>query len=107
MWKHFTLSSKMNQSTTYKKPEDMNYHSVCLHVLADSIRSYWWCLASDGTTKYFIFSLGQMLVVSHEDVIEVSQARFWELVHGHVVGSLSFHVKDMDDRHTLGYVHGL
>nr|BAD23018.1 cation efflux family protein-like [Oryza sativa Japonica Group]BAD28449.1 cation efflux family protein-like [Oryza sativa Japonica Group] len=24
----------------YRKAEDMNYHSVCLHVLADSVRRY-------------------------------------------------------------------
>ncbi|XP_078161989.1 cation efflux family protein isoform X2 [Carex rostrata] len=30
----------------YWKPEDMNYHSVCLHVLADSIRSAGLILAS-------------------------------------------------------------
>ncbi|XP_057809876.1 metal tolerance protein C2-like [Salvia miltiorrhiza] len=27
-------------SIAYRKAEDMNYHSVCLHVLADSIRRY-------------------------------------------------------------------
>ncbi|KAH9737582.1 metal tolerance protein C2 [Citrus sinensis] len=47
-------------------------------------------------------------IVSREDVTEVSQARFWELVPGHVVGSLSLQVKKgVDDRPILQFVHGL
>ncbi|MBA0706626.1 hypothetical protein Golax_018723, partial [Gossypium laxum] len=120
----------------YRKPEDMNYHSVCLHVLADSIRSVnnaeVLCL---GLVSVAVFMLvmplfkasgGVLLqmappnisssalakcwwqITSHEDVIEVSQARFWELVPGHVVGSLSLQVKkEMDDRRILEYVHNL
>jgi hypothetical protein len=38
--------------TVYWKPEDMNYHSVCLHVLADSIRRYLFF-----ESKIFIFCL--------------------------------------------------
>ncbi|GMJ02296.1 metal transport protein 5 [Hibiscus trionum] len=134
---------------TYRKPEDMNYHSVCLHVLADSIRSAGLILASWflslgvnnaevlclGLVSVAVFMLVMPLfkatggillqmappnisssalgkcrrqIVSREDVTEVSQTRFWELVPGHVVGSLSLQVKkEMDNRHTLGYVHGL
>ncbi|XP_039057436.1 metal tolerance protein C2-like [Hibiscus syriacus] len=134
---------------TYMKPEDMNYHSVCLHVLADSIHSSGLILASWflslgvnnaevlclGLVSVAVFMLVMSLfkatggillqsappnisssalhkcwrqIVSLEDATEVSQARFWELVHGHVVGSLSLLVKkEMDDRRTLGYVHGL
>ncbi|KAE8731160.1 Metal tolerance protein C2 [Hibiscus syriacus] len=133
----------------YRKPEDMNYHSVCLHVLADSIRSAGLILASWflslgvnnaevlclGLVSVAVFMLVMPLfkatggillqtappnisssalhkcwrqIVSHEDVTQVSQARFWELVPGHVVGSLSLEVKkEMDDRRTLEYVHGL
>lgn len=133
----------------YRKPEDMNYHSVCLHVLADSVRSAGLILASWflslGVNNAEVLCLGLvsvavfMLVMplfkasggvllqmappnisssalakcwwqikSHEDVIEVSQARFWELVPGHVVGSLSLQVKkEMDDRRILEYVHNL
>lgn len=47
-------------------------------------------------------------ITAREDVSEVSQARFWELVPGHVVGSISIQVKEgMDDRQVLQYVHGL
>ncbi|XVF07373.1 hypothetical protein REPUB_Repub06bG0133000 [Reevesia pubescens] len=133
----------------YRKPEDMNYHSVCLHVLADSIRSAGLILASWflslGVNNAEVLCLGLvsgavfMLVMplfkatggvliqmappnipssalrkcwrqitSHEDVTEVSQARFWELVPGHVVGSLSLLVKkEMDDRPILQYLHSL
>ncbi|KAH1122982.1 hypothetical protein J1N35_006142 [Gossypium stocksii] len=133
----------------YRKPEDMNYHSVCLHVLADSVRSAGLILASWflslgvnnaevlclGLVSVAVFMLvmplfkasgGVLLqmappnisssalakcwwqITSHEDVIEVSQARFWELVPGHVVGSLSLQVKkEMDDRRILEYVHNL
>ncbi|XWS66449.1 hypothetical protein CRYUN_Cryun05aG0200200 [Craigia yunnanensis] len=132
----------------YRKPEDMNYHSVCLHVLADSIRSAGLILASwflslgvnnaevlclglvSGTVFMLVMPLfkatgGVLLqmappnipasalskycrqVTSHEDVTEVSQARFWELVPGHVVGSLSLQVKKQMDRPILEYVHSL
>lgn len=133
----------------YRKAEDMNYHSVCLHVLADSIRSAGLILASWlltlGVNNAEVLCLGLvsatvfMLVMplftttggillqmappsipasalskclrqvsAREGVLEVSQARFWELVPGHVVGSLSLQVKKgMDDRPLLQYVHGL
>ncbi|WCJ34022.1 Metal tolerance protein C2 [Euphorbia peplus] len=47
-------------------------------------------------------------VCGREDVHEVSEARFWELVPGHVTGSLQLEVKKgMDERPILQYVHGL
>ncbi|PIM98225.1 hypothetical protein CDL12_29297 [Handroanthus impetiginosus] len=127
----------------------MNYHSVCLHVLADSIRSAGLILASWllslgvnnaevlclGLVSVTVFMLvmplfkatgGVLLqmapssipssalskcwrqVSSREDITEISQARFWELVPGHVVGSISLRVKQgADDRPILQYVHGL
>lgn len=133
----------------YRSPEDMNYHSVCLHVLADSIRSAGLILASWflslgvqnaevlclGIVSVAVFMLVMPLfkvtggillqmappsipssalskcwrqIVSREDVTEVSQACFWELVPGHVVGSLSLQVKKgVDDRPILQFVHGL
>ncbi|XP_059668520.1 metal tolerance protein C2 isoform X2 [Cornus florida] len=133
----------------YRKAEDMNYHSVCLHVLADSIRSAGLILASWlltlgvknaevlclGLVSVAVFMLvmplfktagGVLLqmappsipssalskcrrqVTSVEDVLEVSQARFWEVVPGHVVGSISLQVKKgIEDRQILQYVHSL
>jgi zinc transporter 5/7 len=133
----------------YRKPEDMNYHSVCLHVLADSIRSAGLIMASWllslgvknaevlclGVVSVSIFMIvmplfkatGAILlqsapptippsalnkcwrqVTSREDVNEISQARFWELVPGHVVGSISLQMKKgMDDQPILEYVHHL
>ncbi|XP_052173258.1 metal tolerance protein C2 [Diospyros lotus] len=134
----------------YRKAEDMNYHSVCLHVLADSIRSAglilasWLlslgvknaevlCLGLVSVTVYILvmplfrttggillqmsppsipssaLSKSMRQVMSREDVSEVSQARLWELVPGHVIGSLSLQVKKGidDDRPVLQYVHGL
>lgn len=133
----------------YRKAEDMNYHSVCLHVLADSIRSAGLILASWllslGVNNAEVLCLGLvsvtvfMLVMplfkttggvllqmappsisssalskcwrqvnSREDISEVSQTRFWELVPGHIIGSISLQVKKgMDDRPILQYVHGL
>ncbi|CAN4096687.1 unnamed protein product [Withania somnifera] len=133
----------------YRKAEDMNYHSVCLHVLADSIRSaglilaFWLltlgvknaevlCLGLVSATVLFLVmplfrTTGGILlqmappripssalskcwrqVSSREDVSEVSQARFWELVPGHVIGSISLQVKEgVDDRPILQYVHDL
>ncbi|KAJ9181194.1 hypothetical protein P3X46_009348 [Hevea brasiliensis] len=136
-------------SLVYRKAEDMNYQSVCLHVLADSIRSAGFILASWflslgvdnakvlclGLVSVAVFMLVMLLfkstagillqmappsipssalskclrqVTAREDVSEISQARFWELVPGHVVGSLSVQVKKgMDDRPTLQFLHGL
>ncbi|XP_019243078.1 PREDICTED: metal tolerance protein C2 isoform X2 [Nicotiana attenuata] len=133
----------------YRKAEDMNYHAVCLHVLADSIRSAGLILASWlltlgvknaevlclGLVSAIVFflvmplfratggillqmappripssALGKCLrqVSSREDVSEVSQARFWELVPGHVIGSILLQVKEgVDDRPILQYVHEL
>ncbi|XP_058003745.1 metal tolerance protein C2-like [Hevea brasiliensis] len=136
-------------SLVYRKAEDMNYHSVCLHVLADSIRSAGLILASWflslGVDNAEVLCLGLvsvagfMLVMplfkstasillqmappsipssalskclrqvrSRKDISKISQARFWELVPGHVVGSPSVQVKKgMDDRPTLQFLHGL
>ncbi|KAB2608087.1 metal tolerance protein C2 [Pyrus ussuriensis x Pyrus communis] len=133
----------------YRNAEDMNNHSVCLHVLADSIRSAGVILASwflsigvqnaevlcFGLVSVAVFMLVMPLfrasggillqmappnvppsalskcwrqITAREDVSEVSQARFWELVPGHVVGSISIQVKKgIDDRPILQYVHGL
>lgn len=133
----------------YRKAEDMNYHSVCLHVLADSIRSAGLILASwllslgienaevlcMGLVSVAVFMVvmplfrasGSILlqmapagiptsafskccrqISALEDVSEVSQARFWELVPGHAIGSLSIQVKKgADDKQILQYVHGL
>ncbi|XP_062221377.1 metal tolerance protein C2-like [Phragmites australis] len=133
----------------YRNAEDMNYHSVCLHVLADSIRSAGLILASWflslgvenaevlclGIVSVAVFMLvlplfkatGNILlqiapgnvppsaflkccrqITACEDVCEVRQGRFWELVPGHAVGSLSIRVKNgADDESVLEYVHGL
>ncbi|XP_077219874.1 cation efflux family protein [Tasmannia lanceolata] len=133
----------------YRKAEDMNYHSVCLHVLADSIRSAGLILASWflslgvknaevlclGLVSVLVFMVvmplfratgGTLLqmappsipssafskcwrqITAREDVSEISQARFWEFVPGHVVGSLVIQVKKgADDHPVLQHVHGL
>lgn len=133
----------------YRKAEDMNYHSVCLHVLADSIRSAGLILASWllsigvqnaevlclGLVSVAVFMLVMPLfkasggillqmappsmpttalskccrqITAREDVKEISQARLWELVPGHVIGSLSVQVKDgMSDQSLIQFVHGL
>ncbi|OEL21788.1 Metal tolerance protein C2 [Dichanthelium oligosanthes] len=133
----------------YRNAEDMNYHSVCLHVLADSIRSAGLILASWflslgienaevlclGIVSVAVFMLvlplfkatGNILlqiapgnvppsaftkcfrqITACEDVSEVWQCRFWELVPGQAVGSLSIRVKSgTDDRAVLEYAHGL
>ncbi|CAN6464076.1 unnamed protein product [Victoria cruziana] len=134
----------------YRRAEDMNCHSVCLHVLADSIRSAGLILASWflalgvenaevlclGLVSVAVFMLTMPLfkatgtillqtapcsippsafskcwrqIVSLGDVSEVSQARFWELVPGYVVGSLSIQVKKevVDTRPILQLVHSL
>ncbi|RWR72211.1 metal tolerance protein C2 isoform X1 [Cinnamomum micranthum f. kanehirae] len=133
----------------YRKAEDMNYHSVCLHVLADSFRSAGLILASCfltlgvqnaevlcmGLVSVVVFMVAMPLfkaaggvllqmappsipssalskcrrqIASLADVSEVSNARFWELVPGHVVGSLLIQVKKgADDHPILQHVHGL
>ncbi|XP_074307017.1 metal tolerance protein C2 [Silene latifolia] len=133
----------------YRNAEDMNYHSVCLHVIADSIRSAGLVLASWllalgiqnaevlclGLVSVTVFMLvmplfkaagGVLLqmappnvsssamskcyrqIAALEDVSELSEVRLWELVPGHVVGSLSLQVKSgIDDKPVLQYVHGL
>lgn len=132
----------------YRKAEDMNFHSVCLHVIADSIRSAGIVLASWfltlGVKNAEVLCLGLvsvtvfMLVIplfrttggillqmapsipssalnkclrqitSVEDVSEIAQARFWELIPGHVVGSLMIQVKQGTDHNSiLHYVHNL
>ncbi|XP_022971353.1 metal tolerance protein C2-like isoform X2 [Cucurbita maxima] len=125
----------------YRKAEDMNYHSICLHVLADSIRSAGLILASWflslGVQNAEVLCLGlvsvavfmivmplfraaggvllQMVppsiptsalskclrqITSLEDVLEVTQVRFWELVPGQIK-------KGTDNRQTLEFVHGV
>ncbi|KAG8060495.1 hypothetical protein GUJ93_ZPchr0002g26000 [Zizania palustris] len=133
----------------YRKPEDMNYHSVCLHVLADSVRSAGLILASWflslgvenaevlclGIVSVAVFMLvlplfkatGNILlqiapgnvppsaftkccrqISACEDVSEVCQGRFWELVPGHAVGSLAIRVKNGGHyQYVLEHVHGL
>nr|CAD1830646.1 unnamed protein product [Ananas comosus var. bracteatus] len=133
----------------YRIAEDMNYHSVCLHVLSDSIRSAglilasWFltlgvenaevlCLGLVSVTVFMVVlplfkASGSILlqmapasvppsalnkccrqISALEDVSEVSQARFWELVPGYAIGSLSIQVKKgADDYSVLHYVHGL
>ncbi|PIA53330.1 hypothetical protein AQUCO_00900124v1 [Aquilegia coerulea] len=135
-------------SLVYRRAEDMNFHSVCLHVIADSIRSAGIVLASWlltlGVKNAEVLCLGLvsvavfMLVIplftttggillqmtpkippsalnkclrqitSLEDVSEISQARFWELVPGHVVGSLLIQVNEGTDHNPiLHHVHSL
>ncbi|XP_010486899.1 PREDICTED: metal tolerance protein C2 [Camelina sativa] len=131
----------------YRKAEDMNYHSVCLHVISDSIRSAGLILASWllslgvenaevlclGLVSVTVFMLVMPLfkatggillqmappnipssalskclrqITSREDVTEVLQARFWEVVPGHTVGSLRLQVKSgIDERPLLQYVY--
>ncbi|KAG9442526.1 hypothetical protein H6P81_018380 [Aristolochia fimbriata] len=133
----------------YRKPEDMNYHSVCLHVLADSIRSAGLILASWllalGVKNAEVLCLGlvssivfvvvmplfratggillQMTppsipssaftkclrqISAIDGVSEVSQSQFWELVPGHVIGSLLIQVRKGSDEHLiLRHVHNL
>eukprot|EP01018_Ginkgo_biloba_P028805 Gb_09728 [translate_table: standard] len=126
----------------------MNYHSVCLHVLSDSIRSAGLILASwlltlgiknaemlclglvsvavfivvmplfkatagillqmapSGISSAFNKCLRQINAL--EDVSEVCQARFWEMVPGFVVGELSLQVKKgSDEQKILKHVHSL
>ncbi|KAJ6827585.1 metal tolerance protein C2 [Iris pallida] len=133
----------------YRKVEDMNYHSVCLHVLADSIRSAGLILASwflslgienaevlclglvsvavlmvilplfQATGSLLLqmapasiptsaLSKGHRQITALEDVCEISQSRFWELVPGHAIGSLSIQVKKGANEYLiLQYMHGL
>ncbi|CAH9068216.1 unnamed protein product [Cuscuta epithymum] len=133
----------------YRKAEDMNNHSVCLHVIADSIRSAGLILASWlltlGVKNAEVLCLGivsaaifmvvmplfkatggvllQMApshitssalnkcwrqVTSRQDVSEIFQARVWEMVPGHAIGSISLQMKKgMDDRAVLQYVRYL
>ncbi|KAD3068298.1 hypothetical protein R6Q59_017680 [Mikania micrantha] len=136
-------------SLIYRSAEDMNHHSVCLHVVADSIRSAGLILASWllslgvdnaevlclGLVSFTVFMLAMPLfktsggillqetppsihssaltkcwrqMASLEDVIEVSEARFWEFVPGRVVGSVLLQVKKgADDQAVLGFVRDL
>ncbi|KAI5065933.1 hypothetical protein GOP47_0018557 [Adiantum capillus-veneris] len=132
----------------YRKAEDMNYHSIFLHVLADSIRSAGLILASWlltlgvknaetlclGLVAIAVFLvvmplfkatagvLSQMTPASMsvsilhkclrqvkalEDVLD-SQARFWEMVPGFVVGTLSLQVKaGTNEQKLLKHVHSV
>ncbi|GKV34547.1 hypothetical protein SLEP1_g42912 [Rubroshorea leprosula] len=79
--------------------------SSSLHACHVSLQSYWGCIASNGTTA---LSKCWQQITSCEDVTEVSQAHFWELVPGHAIGSISLLVKkQMDDRPVLEIVHNL
>ncbi|PKU82061.1 Metal tolerance protein C2 [Dendrobium catenatum] len=133
----------------YRKAEDMNCHSICLHVLADSIRSAGLVLASWllslGVENAEVLCLGLVSaavfvvilplfratggvllqqvpanvptsafnkclrqVTALEEVSEVTRSRFWELVPGRAVGSLSILVKGGENGHSvLHYVHEL
>lgn len=133
----------------YRKAEDLNNHSVCLHVLADSIRSAglilasWFlslgienaealCLGLVSITVLMVIRplfqatgsiLLQMAPVSipysalskcHRQITclrgvsQVSQARFWEVVPGHAIGSVSIQVRKGDDDYSiLHFVQGL
>ncbi|XP_023526149.1 metal tolerance protein C2 isoform X2 [Cucurbita pepo subsp. pepo] len=120
----------------YRKAEDMNYHSICLHVLADSIRRVQnaevLCLGLVSVAVFMIVmplfraTSGVLLqmappsiptsalskcwrqISSREDILEVTQARFWELVPGQVVASLTLTTKKgSDNRQTLDFVHGM
>ncbi|KAG0484946.1 hypothetical protein HPP92_009025 [Vanilla planifolia] len=133
----------------YRMAEDMNCHSVCLHVLADSIRSAGLVLASWllslgienaealclGLVSAAVFMVALPLfrasggillqkvpanvpssalskclrqVTALDEVSEVNLARFWELVPGHSIGSLSIVVKEeANDEAVLRRVHEL
>ncbi|CAN0927631.1 Metal tolerance protein C2 [Linum grandiflorum] len=120
----------------YRNAEDMNYHSVCLHVLADSIRrvknAEVLCLGLVSVTVFMLVmplfkAAGGVLlqtappsippsalskcsrqISACDDISQVSEARFWELVPGHAVGSISLQVKNgTDDRQVLQFVHSL
>ncbi|XP_010672644.2 metal tolerance protein C2 [Beta vulgaris subsp. vulgaris] len=137
------------RNLAYRNAEDMNYHSVCLHVIADSIRSAGLILASwllalgiqnaevlcMGLVSVAVFMLvmplfkatgGVLLqmappsipssamskcsrqIAALEDVTEIYASRFWELVPGYLVGSLSLQLKaGADDRSIRQFVHGL
>ncbi|KAL5134931.1 Metal tolerance protein C2 [Glycine soja] len=121
---------------TYRNAEDMNNHSVFLHVVADSIRRVQnaevLCLGLVSVAVFMLVlplfratggillqmappsipttALNKCLrqISAREDVMEVSQARFWELLPGHVFGSLIVQVKKgTNDRPILEFVHGL
>ncbi|GJN22583.1 hypothetical protein PR202_gb10163 [Eleusine coracana subsp. coracana] len=108
----------------YRNAEDMNYHSVCLHVLADSIRScsVHACIATSfkatgnillqiapgGNVPPSAFMKCCRQITDCEDVWEVCLGRFWELVPGQSVGSLFIRVKKCaEEQSVLEYVHGL
>ncbi|KAL2923856.1 Metal tolerance protein C2 [Bienertia sinuspersici] len=124
------------RNLAYRNAEDMNYHSVCLHVIADSIRRIQnaevLCM---GLVSVAVFMLvmplfkatgGVLLqmappsipssamskclrqIAALEDVTEVGETRFWELVPGYLVGSLSLQLKmGVDDQSIRLFVHGL
>ncbi|GLT96186.1 hypothetical protein SLE2022_138290 [Rubroshorea leprosula] len=140
----------------YRQAEDMNYHLVCLPVLADSIHkaplllvksglilASWFLSLGVNNAEFFCVGLvsvavfmlvmplfkatGSVLpqmappnipssalskcwqqITYCEDVTEVSQAHFWELVPGHAIGSISLLAKKgMDDRPVLEISHDL
>ncbi|KAG5055203.1 hypothetical protein JHK85_007713 [Glycine max] len=127
---------KADREYTYGNAEDMNNHSVFLHVVADSIRRVQnaevLCLGLVSVAVFMLVlplfratggillqmappsipttALNKCLrqISAREDVMEVSQARFWELLPGHVFGSLIVQVKKgTNDRPILEFVHGL
>eukprot|EP00249_Psilotum_nudum_P014404 c24803_g1_i4 orf=416-1735(-) len=118
----------------YMKAEDMNHHSICLHVLSDSIRrvknAETLCLGLVSVAVFLVVmplfksSAGILLQMSPtsitasafnkclrqvtmlEDVMECFQARFWEMVPGYVVGTLLLKVKkSADEQKILKHVH--
>uniref|UniRef100_A0A803LM51 Cation efflux protein transmembrane domain-containing protein n=1 Tax=Chenopodium quinoa TaxID=63459 RepID=A0A803LM51_CHEQI len=124
------------RNLAYRNAEDMNYHSVCLHVIADSIRRIQnaevLCMGLVSVTVFMLVmplfkATGGVLlqmappsisssamtkcsrqIAALEDVTEVYAARFWELVPGYLVGSVSLQLKaGADDKSILQFVHGL
>uniref|UniRef100_A0A0E0MII7 Uncharacterized protein n=1 Tax=Oryza punctata TaxID=4537 RepID=A0A0E0MII7_ORYPU len=112
----------------YMKAEDMNYHSICLHVLADSVRrvenAEVLCV---GIVSVAVFMLLRLLVISfcklHQAMCHLQplpmRARMFlkyvkvdfgtlYLVMLLVLSSLDIQVKNGDDcQSVLDYVHGL
>ncbi|KAH7445459.1 hypothetical protein KP509_01G010200 [Ceratopteris richardii] len=133
---------------TYRKAEDMNYHSIFLHVLADSIRSAGLILASwlltlgvknaetlclglvaiavflvvmplfkatagillqmtPGTMSSSILNKCLRQIKSLEGVLE-PRSRFWEMVPGFVVGSITVQVKaGTNEQKLLKHIHSV
>ncbi|KAG5555524.1 hypothetical protein RHGRI_006239 [Rhododendron griersonianum] len=103
----------------YRKAEDMNYHSVCLHVLADSIRSAGLILASWlltlGVKNAEVLCLGLVSVTVFMLVMPLFKATGGVLLQmappsipSSALSKCLRQVKTgMADRPILQYVHGL